>query len=106
MSDQRRIGVPSKAGPNLGISRTEFDDLKRQVANLEIKLNEALSEKNQWNSILRKWQEERRVNKFKLVSGIEVKGIIEWVDRYTIGIYHPEVDGIEIIHKGAIATII
>ncbi len=106
MTDNNRRTGPGpvgKPGPGPGISRTEFDDLRKKISELEGKLLEALAEKNLWNHTLRKWQEEEKQVTFSLLTGGQVVGKIEWIDRYTIGVASNG-DTI-IVHKGAIATI-
>lgn len=109
MTDQRhRPGPPgSKPGPSAGISPTEFQALRTKVSDLERQLQEALAERNQWNSVLRRWQDKEAHVKFKLQGGEEVSGRIAFIDRYTIGILTLNVPNEEpvIVHKGAIATV-
>lgn len=95
---------PSKPAPTAGISQAEFTALTLKVTNLEKELQEALAEKNLWNTLLRKWQDEGKIITVELVSGKEVSGKIDWVDRYTIGLRTAKPDPI-ILHKGAIAII-
>jgi sRNA-binding regulator protein Hfq len=104
LNDQRRTPVvQSKPGGSPGISRAEFEDLKKQISALDTKLADALSERNQWNHVLRKWAEEGKQVTFSLLTGGMLSGKIEWIDRYTIGLI--DNGNTYIIHKGAIATI-
>lgn len=83
-------------------------DLATRVANIEKFLKEQFDERNQWNSQLREWIGERV--RIRLVGGnrdshgYDLEGVLKWVDRYTLCI-NPVFDDIEIVHKGAIATI-
>jgi hypothetical protein len=100
--------APGKPGPTSGISAAEFTQLKTKVESLERQLSEALAERNQWNSVLRRWQDAEAVVKFRLQGCAEViAGKISWVDRYTIGILMHNITDEEptIIHKGAIVTV-
>ncbi len=110
---------PSKPGPPAGISATDFSALKAKVSDLERQLQEALAERNQWNSVLRKWQDSGAVVKFRLQGCTDelICGKILWIDRYTIGIAalkasnpfeipaDPVGEEPTIIHKGAIVTV-
>lgn len=83
-------------------------DLATRVANIEKFLKEQFDERNQWNQQLRDWVGQRV--RIRLVggnterNGYDLEGELKWVDRYTISI-NPVFDEIEIVHKGAIATI-
>ncbi len=104
-------GAGGKPGQTPGISAAEFATLKAQVTSLSKQLQEALAEKNQWNSVLRRWQDIGAVVIFALQGGGQVAGKIAWIDRYTIGILAEKQNGYDshgeptIIHKGAIATV-
>lgn len=99
--------VTGKPGQTAGISAAEFNGLKAKVQDLERQLQEALAERNQWNSVLRRWQDAGAQVKFVLLGNIEVSGKISWVDRYTIGLARFNTVNEEpiIIHKGAIVTV-
>ncbi len=76
-------------------------DLATRVAKLEKLLQEHFDERNQWNATLREWLE--RTVQIRLIDGHVLTGVLNWVDRYTLCIgREPKV---EIVHKGAIATI-
>jgi hypothetical protein len=98
---------PSKPAASAGISQADFAALTSKVSSLEKELTEALAERNLWNTVLRKWQDDGRTIHVRLVSESEdISGTIKWVDRYTIGITCVALSTEPvIIHKGAIATI-
>ena len=103
MDDRKRPnqGPSSKAAPPPGISSGELQQLRSRVEKLEKFVQEQLSEKNQWNPVLRGWVGSRVA--VSLMSGAVITGELRWVDRYTLCLHE---EGAElIVHKGAIATL-
>lgn len=90
----------SKPQSPQGIS-VSAQDLATRVANIEQFLKDQFDERNQWNATLRTWV--GRTIKIRLVDGHILEGLLNWVDRYTLCVgQEPDV---EIVHKGAVATI-
>lgn len=106
--DQRgRSGTPpGKPGGPPGISAAEAQDLRTRLTALEKQLAE-LGETNHWNVVLRQWKEGSKIIKVISLSGREIVGRLEWIDRYTIGIRSDKASTEPvIIHKGAIEQIL
>ncbi len=81
------------------ISAAEVAQLRSEVTRLKKLVEEHLAEKNQWSTEVRSWIGSQVL--IELDGGLESKGILLWVDRYTMAM--EETDGHKrIIHKKAI----
>lgn len=91
---------PSKPQSGPVIRSSPPPSLDERVTTIEQFLKEQFDERNQWNAVLRGWIGQKV--RVRLMDGASVEGVLNWVDRYTICL---GVTDIEIVHKGAIATI-
>lgn len=92
---------PPRSKPQSPPGISGSPDLATRVANIEKFLKEQFDERNQWNAQLREWIGEQI--RIRLLQGEPVQGKLVWVDRYTLCV--EVMNEIEIVHKGAIATI-
>lgn len=107
MGDSRRPPGKSNGGP--GISSGEVDQLRRRIEELEKLVREQLSERNQWNALVRGWIGTKV--RIYLSTGFAVSGELLWTDRYTMCLKGDFIDENEelgdemktlVVHKGAI----
>lgn len=103
MSNQRHGSPHSKPVTLSGIRPPDLHELTQRLEVLEKLIKDNLDEKNQWNSKVREWLEKTVV--IRLVSSMEVSGVLKWVDRYTLCLQEKKQDDVTIVHKGAIAII-
>lgn len=107
MGDSRR--PHGKPPATSGISPNEAAQLRSRIEELEKLVREQLSERNQWNSLVRGWVGTKV--RIYLSTGFALLGDLCWTDRYTMCLKGDFVDedgniGNEIktlvVHKGAI----
>ncbi len=94
---------PSKPNPQAGIRPPDLREFIERVDALERIVRENFDEKNQWNSKVREWIGKAVL--VRLTTSTEVRGVLQWMDRYTICIQEPTILDATIVHKGAVATI-